>query len=72
MADAIVELETAVDLKPKDAELQFYLGRLYLLAKDRGRANDQYAKLKSLDAILAQKLYEFMAGGRTITVSDFR
>ena len=67
--DAILEMETAVKLKPTDAELNLFLGHLFILKKDRGGATEQYAKLKTLDASRADRLYEALNRGRVISVS---
>jgi Flp pilus assembly protein TadD len=58
MADAIAEMETAVNLSPADSALRLGLGNLFVLAKDLTRASEQYSKLRETDPIARAKLYD--------------
>jgi tetratricopeptide (TPR) repeat protein len=67
---AIVELREAIKLQPQDADAQFLLGNLYLRTKDRKSALASYAELKSLDPVLAKRLYVEITNGRVLFVPE--
>jgi len=70
--EAIAEMEAAVNLSPADADLRLGLGNLFVLANDRTRAAEQYKRLREMDPIAAQKLYDAIHGGRIVTVAALR
>ena len=72
MKEAIVEMKRAVTLSPGDAEIRLGLGNLFVLARDRTRAAEQYAVLRRTDPVAAQKLYDAIYRGRIVTVADVR
>jgi protein involved in temperature-dependent protein secretion len=63
-------VQQAIRLNPADVEAQFFLGNLYLLAKDKPSALDQYQAVKSLNPQLAEKLYDAIHRGRIVTVGQ--
>jgi len=70
--EAIAEMEAAVNLSPADAGLRLGLGNLFVLANDRTRAAEQYKRLREMDPIAAQKLYDAIHGGRIVTAAALR
>jgi len=67
--DAITEIEKAVSLDPRDEDSQLFLGSLYLAANAKESALMQYARLKTLNPQLAEKLYQAIYNGRILVVS---
>jgi Flp pilus assembly protein TadD len=67
--EAIAELQKAVELQPKDDEARYFLGELYLRAKDKKGAIEQYAKIKFSNAQLAGRLYRSIYNDRILAVS---
>lgn len=65
-------MKAAVALKPSDAELQLFLGDLYLRSGDRDRAAQQYARLTKIDSMQAGRLYEAMVRGNIVNVRMHR
>jgi len=58
--DAIEAFKQAVRIKPDDADAHSNLGNAYLLSGDKGSALEEYKILKTLDAELANKLFNLI------------
>ena len=58
--DAIEAYKQAIRIKPDDAEAHNNLGITYLTTGDKGSALEEYKILKTLNAELANKLFNFI------------
>ena len=68
--EAIHQLEQAIRLNSNDAKVQFFLGQLHLLNRDRQSGLAQYRKLVPFDTELSIKLYGLIYGDKVIQVSE--
>lgn len=68
-ADAIAEIRRAAALNPNDAEAQFLLGNVYILAGEKQPALAQFEKIKLLNPPLSQKLYQATYNDKLVIVS---
>ena len=58
--DAVEACKQAIRIKPGYAEAHYNLGNAYLLSGDKGSALEEYKILKTLDAELANKLFNLI------------
>jgi len=58
--EAAEEFQQAIRIDPDDADAYLSLGIAYLSLNDRGSALEQYKILKSLDSVLANKLFSII------------
>jgi protein O-mannosyl-transferase len=58
--DAVEAFKQAVRIKPDDAEAHYNLGNAYLLSGNKESALEEYKILKTLDAELANKLFNLI------------
>ena len=66
--EAINQLEQAIRLNSHDAKVQFFLGQLHLLTRDRQSALAQYKKLALVDIELSIKLCGEIYANKVIQV----
>jgi len=55
--EAIEPLQQAILVAPRDAQLRFELGVCYLQVRNKDAALEQYKVLKTMDDVLAARLY---------------
>jgi protein involved in temperature-dependent protein secretion len=64
----VTVIRAAVDMNPSDAQAQCFLGKLYLLAKDKQAALAQYKTVQPLNAQMARQLYEFIYQDKLLVI----
>jgi tetratricopeptide (TPR) repeat protein len=71
-ADAVGVLERAVRLDPSFAAARYNLGAAYYAGGKKGRALEEYQKLRGMDEELATRLYYFIFDRQVISVPRTR
>ena len=68
--EPINQLEQAIRLNSTDAKVQFFLGQLHLLTRDRQSALASYKKLALFDTELSIKLFGEIYADKVVQVSE--
>jgi tetratricopeptide (TPR) repeat protein len=68
--EAIKSYEQAIQLNPDYAEAYFNLGIVYLSAKNKGAALEQYRMLKTINIALAKKFFSVIYEDKLLSVAS--